>query len=60
MCSIIFYAIKGLWDILPLFLLVLVIRNVCASTIVLLLDVSHVMISAIIISATILIKQMYI
>lgn len=47
-----------LWDI-P-FLLVLVIRNVCASTIVLLLDVSHVMISAIIISATILIKQMYI
>ena len=29
------------------FLLVLVIRNVCASTIVLLLDVSHVMISAI-------------
>ena len=42
------------------FLLVLVIRNVCASTIVLLLDVSYVTISAIILSATILIKQMYI
>ena len=42
------------------FLLVLVIRNVCTSTSVLLQDVSYVTFSAIIWSATILIKQMYI
>ena len=42
------------------FFIVLVIRNVCTSTIVLLLDVSYVTISAIILSITILIKHMYI